>query len=209
MKRTFNLATIALLIVTMMMQISCKESDVVDEYDNWHSRNQNYIDSIARVAKANADGSWIILKSFTLGDSTNLYVNQPNFFVYAKQLKKGEGTYSPLYNDSVRVHYSGRLIPTSEHPLGFNFDKSYSTSTLNERTDVPALLGVNQNIIGFATALMHMHEGDRWMVYIPYYLGYGSEKIPTTNIPAYSTLIFDVQLARIYRLKIDTDTSWH
>ena len=52
------------------------------------------------------------------------------------------------------------------------------------------------NIDGFTTALMQMHEGDRWMVYIPYNLGYGTET--TDNIPAYSTLVFDLTMQAFY-----------
>ena len=48
---------------------------------------------------------------------------------------------------------------------------------------------VNQ---GKTVFLQHMRRGDRWLVYIPYQLGYDS----ATNgaIPAYSTLIFDLAL---------------
>jgi len=53
-----------------------------------------------------------------------------------------------------------------------------------------------------------MVEGDRWKIVVPYYLGYG-ESSSLTTIPNYSTLIFDVKLARIYKYKIDTDTTWH
>ena len=45
---------------------------------------------------------------------------------------------------------------------------------------------------GFVTALLHMHSGDRWRVYIPYQLGYNTTE--KTGIPAYSTLIFDLAL---------------
>ncbi len=40
-----------------------------------------------------------------------------------------------------------------------------------------------------------------------YYLAYKDNE--DSKIPKYSTLIFDIQLARIYRYGIDTDTSWH
>lgn len=40
-----------------------------------------------------------------------------------------------------------------------------------------------------------MHPGDRWMIYIPYELGYGSRT--SGPIPAYSTLIFEVELLMI------------
>ena len=45
---------------------------------------------------------------------------------------------------------------------------------------------------GFTTALMSMHRGDHWTVYIPHQLGYGTSASGT--VPAYSTLIFDLRL---------------
>ena len=41
-----------------------------------------------------------------------------------------------------------------------------------------------------------MRAGDRWMIYIPYQLGYGAKN--NNKIPAYSTLVFDVTLAGSY-----------
>lgn len=189
---------------------SCSEKDEVSEFDNWRNRNQSFIDSIARVAQTNADGSWEVIKAFNLGDSTYLYQGMNNYFIYVKKLEQGTGTISPMYVDSVRIHYIGRLIPTAQHPQGKAFGKSYSTNELNEATDVPTIFCVNQNlVVGISTALMHMHEGDRWQIYIPYYLGYGDHDYTKGAIPAYSALVYDLKLARIYRYKIDTDTAWH
>ncbi|MBQ8736439.1 MAG: FKBP-type peptidyl-prolyl cis-trans isomerase [Bacteroidaceae bacterium] len=206
MLKKFFMPLVALFLI--LGATSCSEQDEVSEFNNWQERNKHFIDSIAHVAEENADGSWAIFKAFTIGDSLGIDDN-PNYYVYAQKLEKGTGTYSPLYTDSVRVHYSGRLIPTETYPHGFNFGKSYSSSTLNESTDVPTIMAVSQNIVGFSTALMRMVEGDRWKIYIPYYLGYGKNDYSSANIPGYSTLVFDVKLARIYRFKVDTDTSWH
>ena len=41
-----------------------------------------------------------------------------------------------------------------------------------------------------------MVEGDDWMVYIPYRLGYGTSDHGT--IPAYSTLQFRIHMAAVY-----------
>ncbi len=46
-------------------------------------------------------------------------------------------------------------------------------------------------------ALTRMHEGDRWEVFIPAKWGYGSMKMD--DIPAHSTLIFELQLVKIER----------
>ncbi|MBQ7686472.1 MAG: FKBP-type peptidyl-prolyl cis-trans isomerase [Bacteroidaceae bacterium] len=198
------------LLPLVLCLFSCSEKDEVSEFDNWRDRNQAFIDSIARVAQTNADGSWEIIKAFNLGDDASLYQGMNNYFIYVKKLEVGTGTYSPMYVDSVRIHYIGRLIPTAQHPQGKAFGKSYSTNELNETTDVPTIFCVNQNlVVGISTALMHMHEGDRWLVYIPYYLGYGATDYTKGAIPAYSALVYDLKLARIYRYKIDTDTAWH
>jgi peptidylprolyl isomerase len=40
-----------------------------------------------------------------------------------------------------------------------------------------------------------MHAGDKWVIYIPYEMGYGSKAC--ADIPAFSTLIFEVELLSI------------
>lgn len=188
--------------------ISCQENEEVGEYDNWQERNQHYVDSIARLANSGTDG-WSKLIAFTMADTNESVSSNNNHYVYIQKLESGTGTTSPLYNDSIRIHYLGRLIPSASYPQGYIFGKSYSTYTFNEETDVPALMATKDNIVGFATATMHMVEGDRWKIVVPYYIGYGESENSSGNIPGYSTLIFDVKLARIYRYQIDTDTTWH
>ena len=41
-----------------------------------------------------------------------------------------------------------------------------------------------------------MTEGDKWRLYVPYDLAYGPEGDPP-EIPAYSTLLFDVELLKV------------
>ena len=211
MKRNtlFTMLFMAVVAGSALLTSSCSESEDPSEFDNWQARNDHFIDSIAHVADLNADGSWERIKAFNIGEETSLYLGQNKYFIYVKRLETGSGTYSPLYTDSVRVHYSGRLIPSKSYSAGYQFDKSYDGSAWVESTDVPSLMGVNGVVTGFATALMYMKEGDRWLVYVPYYLGYGTKDYTKAQIPGYSTLVFDVKLARIYRYKIDTDTSWH
>ncbi|MDB6005929.1 MAG: Peptidyl-prolyl cis-trans isomerase [Prosthecobacter sp.] len=89
---------------------------------------------------------------------------------------------SPTLSDSVTVHYHGTL------PSGAVFDSSV------ERGE-PITLGVSQVIPGWTEALQLMKPGDKWMLYIPFHLGYGSQS--TGKIPAYSDLIFQVELLRV------------
>ena len=65
---------------------------------------------------------------------------------------------------------------------------------------VPILTGgtplyINAVIEGWQIALLRMHPGSRWIVYIPYTMGYGTRT--SGPIPAYSTLIFEVELLNI------------
>ena len=53
-------------------------------------------------------------------------------------------------------------------------------------------------IMGWQIALVRMHEGDKWEVYIPAKWGYGSMKMD--GIPAHSTLIFTIHLVKIERV---------
>lgn len=199
-----------LLFFTFLFSLftSCTEKEEVGEYDNWQKRNADFVDSIAKVCDKNADGSWVKICSYTLDEKVESQVSNPNHYIYVKKLENGTGDYNPVYKDSVRVHYIGRYMPSASYSQGYVFDKSYSTYAFNEKTDVPTLFGLGNLVPGFSTALMHMVEGDHWRVYIPYYLGYGS-KVSDGGVPGYSTLIFDIKLARVYRYLLDTDTSWH
>ena len=203
----FASAVLAALVLVATALTSCKESEEEGEYDNWKARNEHYIDSIASVARSNRDGSWTILRSFTLSKDFPLTESSENY-VFVQKLEEGTGTEYPLYADSIRVHYSGRLIPTASYPQGTVFDKSYASSTFNPLTDVPTLFSVNQLVTGFSTAVMNMVVGDKWRVFIPYQLGYGTQGSTDGGIPGYSTLVIDIQLAKIYKFQVDTDTKW-
>jgi len=104
--------------------------------------------------------------------------------VMYKVLEEGHGTRCPKPNGIVYVHYTGRLID------GTVFDTT-------EGQPLPALFMVVDLIMGWQIALTRMHEGDRWEVYIPAKWGYGSIKLD--DIPAHSTLVFELELVKIER----------
>lgn len=63
------------------------------------------------------------------------------------------------------------------------------------RRNYPEAFRLNEVIEGWQIALQRMHIGDHWIVYIPYTMGYGTRT--SGPIPAFSTLIFEVQLLGI------------
>lgn len=97
-------------------------------------------------------------------------------------LAEGTGK-SPKATDKVRCHYEGRLLD------GTVFDSSYGRGE-------PADFGLNQVIPGWTEGVQLMKEGAKYRFHIPYLLAYG-ERGAGSQIPPYSTLVFDVELLKV------------
>lgn len=102
--------------------------------------------------------------------------------VLVKILKSGSGERTPRPGNVVTVNYKGSLIN------GKVFDNSWERG-------YPEAFRVSDLIVGWQIALTQMHVGDHWIVYIPYDKGYGTRA--NGPIPAYSTLIFEMELVAI------------
>lgn len=99
-----------------------------------------------------------------------------------KVINKGTGTVKPTLTDKVKTHYHGTLID------GTVFDSSVDRGT-------PLSFNVNGVIRGWVEILQLMVAGDKFEIYVPYDLAYGSRA--TGKIKPYSTLIFTVELLDI------------
>lgn len=104
--------------------------------------------------------------------------------VMYRVLEEGRGTLRPKPSSIVYVNYTGRLID------GTVFDTT-------EGQPLPALFLVRDLIMGWQIVLTRMHEGDKWEVFIPAKWGYGAMKMD--DIPAHSTLVFEIELVKIER----------
>lgn len=102
--------------------------------------------------------------------------------VLYKVVSEGEGRGEVKPRSIVTCHYKGSLIN------GKVFDSSYDRKC-------PEAFRVNDLISGFQIALVNMHIGDHWIVYIPAEMGYGSRN--AGDIPGNSTLIFEIELLSI------------
>ncbi|MBF1570940.1 MAG: FKBP-type peptidyl-prolyl cis-trans isomerase [Prevotella sp.] len=189
---------------------SCTENDdTVEEYANWQSKNETYWDNLYTTTQQKIKGgdtSWKIILNYTFQNQKqttgSALTYRPENYIIAHVEQAGTGTTSPLYSDSVSMHYMGRLIPSTTYTSGLIFDKSWSSNQFNTATSRPvhSYIGLTYDaegkptslVDGFTTALMSMHRGDHWTVYIPYQLGYGEKN--SGVVPAYSTLIFDLRL---------------
>lgn len=189
-----NIKLLSLLAALLFGFAACDETKEIQEFDDWQERNVRYVDSIANVAHANAGGDWKVFLATGL-DQTKEWGNE--YYVYCKVLQAGNGTVHPAYTDTVLVNYKGRLIPSATYPQGYVFDASYE-GELEPAFDVPVRFSLAGTVQGFSTAVQHMVagttrvDGDIWRVYIPSNLGYGVNEY--SGIPAYSTLVFDINL---------------
>lgn len=102
--------------------------------------------------------------------------------ILLRQVQKGGGDKRPQLNSTVYVNYTGRLID------GTVFDST-------EGQPLPACFRVRDLIVGWQAALLRMHAGDRYEIFIPAKYGYGSMKLD--GIPAWSTLCFDLELLKV------------
>ena len=102
--------------------------------------------------------------------------------ILLRQLEKGTGDKCPQLNSIVFVNYTGRLID------GTVFDST-------EGEPLPACFRVRELIVGWQAALLRMHVGDKYEIFIPAKYGYGSMKLD--GIPAWSTLCFELELLKI------------
>jgi len=100
-----------------------------------------------------------------------------------KVITAGKGKAPASADASVTVHYTGKLID------GTVFDSSL------ERGE-PATFKLNEVVPGWTEALQLMHEGDKWILYIPSELGWG-EQGGGDQIPPNAAVIFEVELIKV------------
>lgn len=99
-----------------------------------------------------------------------------------KVLAEGTGR-SPAIDDTVTVHYRGRLVDGTE------FDSSYARGK-------PETVRVDGILAGWTEALQRMREGAKWELFVPPDLGYGVPGRGTRILPN-SALIFDLELLSV------------
>ncbi len=183
----------------LLLFTSCDETEEVNKYADWRNRNEAFIDSLKSVYDAKTDPELIQIIPYA----------EKNYPIYAKKLKTVTSGETPLYTDSVYTYYKGMLINeavfgAATTPRYYTklyqsldvFDKNFEGEEPNA-FESPTKFFVNGVVAGWREVLQRMKVGERWEVYIPWQQGYGSSVSGT--IPAYSTLIFDVNLVSIIK----------
>ena len=121
-------------------------------------------------------------KEFFEENKTKTGVSATESGLQYRVIKNGAGE-QPASEDLVTVHYHGTL------PDGTVFDSSY------ERGE-PVTFPLNRVISGWNEALQLMKEGDKWQLYIPSHLAYGSQGAGG-QIGPNQTLVFEVELIKV------------
>jgi FKBP-type peptidyl-prolyl cis-trans isomerase FkpA len=104
-------------------------------------------------------------------------------------LRLGTGA-DAVTGKTVVVNYTGWLYdPTQTDGKGLIFDTSVG------QTPLTFTLGIGQVIEGFDRGVTGMKVGGARRIVIPPSLGYGAQR--NNTIPAFSTLVFDVELVEI------------
>lgn len=85
--------------------------------------------------------------------------------------------------DTVEVHYKGTLLD------GTVFDSSYDRG---ETASFP----LDRVIKGWTEGMQLVGEGGKLTLWVPYSLGYGPRQM-SEQLPAYSTLVFEVELIKV------------
>lgn len=199
------------LFTLLLLLTSCKQDDdTIEEFPNWTPNNDAYFAQIFAEAQAKiaaGDKSWEVIPSYSKPE--NGYTLRSYDYIVVRKFESSVYEESPLLSDSVEVHYVGRLKESANvhKNFGMEFDRSYNgaynaqtgTYAFDPTTATPAKFAVSAVVNGFTTALLNMHVGDHWLVYIPYQLGYGTAV--RGSIPAGSTLLFDMRLESFWTKK--------
>lgn len=109
-------------------------------------------------------------------------VNETESGLQFEILHRSDSEQRPTEADKVTVHYHGTLID------GSVFDSSVDRGQ-------PIDFFLTQVIAGWTEGLQLMAKGDKFRLYIPSHIAYGSRQVGT--IPGGSVLIFDVELLAI------------
>ena len=200
MKRTLHLlASLCLAAVLIGVATACSKTED-DSAERWRTAND------AAFAAIKRDAAYTEIKSPGHEGS-----------IYYKELKKGAGTKPILFTSTVSLYARGWFVadyPDNKYIRQGTFFQSWLeadgvpfTTVVSNVGVIPSGFSAYTLTKGVRVALQYMHEGDRWEVWVPYTLGFGADEakifrnlLPSnyvTTIPAYSTLVFEVEVVRV------------
>lgn len=138
------------------------------------------VESIKKSHPAETEASYAEMQLYFAENKINATPTSTG--LYYVMTKEGNGE-MPEKGANVKVHYTGKLMSD-----GTVFDSSIERG---EPIEFP--LGVGYVIPGWDEGIAMMSKGEKGVLYIPYYLGYG-DRGAGGLIPPFANLIFEVEL---------------
>lgn len=176
------------LVLLTLVFTACSETEEEGKYSNWRARNEAFLDSLQHVYDAKSDPN---LEYFTT------FIN-PNVKIFYKKIVKNDEGQRPVIPNVVSAYYRGTLYTgevfdqnfTGKDPGDFDSPTEFWVNPIS-MLNPPHIIPVD----GWIETLQRMKTGERWTVYIPWTMGYGTGD--RDNLPGYSVLVFDIILESI------------
>lgn len=168
-----NIIYSTLLVIIAAITTSCNEG-----FGTWKSLNEQWFEE-KKTTLGQGDTSIIATRVLPSGVMIEMYHTGYG------PIPKPSLDPTTGVSSTIVATYKGYLVDGTK----FNDAKEYAMS-------------LSDAISGWQDALSIMPEGSSWRLYIPYSEGYSSTGSKTTNenfvVPPYSTLIFDIDLIKVY-----------
>jgi FKBP-type peptidyl-prolyl cis-trans isomerase len=163
---------------TLLYDVEVVDITTKAAYEKEKAEKQKKLE--AETAKAKDSETGMLLKYLK---DNNITAKPTASGLYYIEVKKGTGA-KALKGKNVSVHYTGKLLN------GNQFDSSIGKKPLD------FVIGQGQMIPGMDEGISMMQAGGKAKLIIPSKLGYGPQAMGE-KIPAYSTLVFDVELISV------------
>ncbi len=221
MKKSFFIPF--LLVALAFAFAACEETTEPGAYDNWRERNDAFIDSIRTETGEN----YLVWRNPATRVTTDLGQTPMELgklyaievqdggtsagleYTYAKKLVDNPDGTRLLATDYVEMFYRGTYINGVEFDGNFDgygaLDRQLPLDPAQMKNptdfDEPATMSVSGMIGGVEWVLLHARTGERWVIYVPYSVGYGesdySSMYSSSIIPGCSALTFDFVIGDI------------
>jgi FKBP-type peptidyl-prolyl cis-trans isomerase len=194
MKLGFNNSVLvrvaALLLAVAAPSLSgCKKTDFAQEQEDRQNEYKAKDDVLIQ--------GYLTRKGITAGDGVNQYTrlnDAENNGLYLVRLSETSDTTKVRKNKLVDVKYVGRFLRDPTTSTNFNENVIFDNST-DKRIPCGCIsftVGAGQVIKGWDQALLKMKKGDKKVLLVPSYLGYGQAGAPGGTPPGDEPLLFEM-----------------
>jgi peptidylprolyl isomerase/FKBP-type peptidyl-prolyl cis-trans isomerase FklB len=127
--------------------------------------------------------------------------------IYYKVLTEGAGTTPIYYTDTVAIYVKG-YYAVGNDKLGIKKNDVFQKKEFDD--GIPVYIPVSAPSYlpnGIRVSLQNMKKGDKWEIWIPYQLGFGSAGVSVSydfyntdtqvSVPAWSTITYDIEIVDI------------